>query len=503
MRKGKDVIGKPIVALEGGEKIDTVHDIIFDQETNQVLAFVVDEGGWFHGARVLPIDKISSIGPDAVIIADKRDVVKADNNPAVKAILERNNVLKGTKLMTTDGKNLGKLADVYFDEDSGQVVGYEVTGGIFSDVATGRSFVPAPRTITIGEDVAFVPPETAQEMEEQPAGGIKGAVGSVAANAKEVAVERQRDFVIGKTASREVLAPDGRLIVSKDEVITPADADKAETHGAMGALFAAAGGGVLKDAVSSVKERGVDDTLGKRVGTDVRADGGILVAAEGQIVTQAVIDRAKRYEREAQLVAAVYQSRAKAAGQTVADGAASVKEGAANLLDRAKESLSDARERAADANEQRRINAALGRPVTRVILDQQDNVILNLGELITHKAVDEARVAGVLPVLLDSVYTATPDLTVDDLRAPEPGRASLEQEHAREATEPEGMRRTGDAAYVSGRDTTPTPPMTPRPTQTGAHAATTPGVDVPDTVSGAPSSDDPVVDPLDPKRRRS
>jgi uncharacterized protein YrrD len=102
-------------------------------------------------------------------------VVNADRVPAIQRILERNNVLKGTKIMTTDGRDLGTLADLYFNEETGAVEGYEASGGVFADAYSGRSFIPAPHAIKIGEDVAFVPPETAEMMEEQ-VGGIKAAV---------------------------------------------------------------------------------------------------------------------------------------------------------------------------------------------------------------------------------------------------------------------------------------------------------------------------------------
>ena len=67
----------------------------------------------------------------------------------------------------------------------------------------------------------------------------------------------------------------------------------------------------------------------------------------------------------------------------------------------------------------------MGRPVTRVILDRNDEVILNVGELITHQAIAISRQADVLEILLDSVYTVTPNLSLDELRAPEAGKAAL------------------------------------------------------------------------------
>ena len=83
---------------------------------------------------------------------------------------------------------------------------------------------------------------------------------------------------------------------------------------------------------------------------------------------------------------------------------------------------------------QRRVKNALGRPVTRVILDQDDNIILNTGDIITNRAVQAAREAGVLDVLVDSVYTERPKLGVEALKAPRGGEASLEKTEANGAS---------------------------------------------------------------------
>ncbi|MBN4003932.1 hypothetical protein [Nostoc sp. LPT] len=72
-----------------------------------------------------------------------------------------------------------------------------------------------------------------------------------------------------------------------------------------------------------------------------------------------------------------------------------------------------------------RIEVALGRPVTRVILDPEDNVILNVGELITHCAVRQAEESGVLNILLSSVYIKEPEISGQELRAQEHGMAAL------------------------------------------------------------------------------
>jgi hypothetical protein len=89
------------------------------------------------------------------------------------------------------------------------------------------------------------------------------------------------------------------------------------------------------------------------------------------------------------------------------------------------ETASTLRYRSARAIEDKQIKAALGRPVTRVILGPEDEVILNVGELITRQALASARQAQVLDLLLNSVYTEKPRLSLEDLRAPQAGTAAL------------------------------------------------------------------------------
>jgi uncharacterized protein YrrD len=79
MRKGKDIVGKPVVAYDSGEKIETIVDLIFDQYDNRLLGFLIDEGGWFSNAKVLPLNLVKAIGVDAVIIQSKEAIALASD----------------------------------------------------------------------------------------------------------------------------------------------------------------------------------------------------------------------------------------------------------------------------------------------------------------------------------------------------------------------------------------------------------------------------------------
>jgi len=579
MRKGTDVINKVIVAYDTGEKFSRVKDLVFDQNDSQLLALLVEEAGLFRGAKVVPLHSIKAIGLNAVIVRSKKSVISVNRDERIKQILKRNNILKGTQIMTTDGRHLGQMVDLYFDEQTGAVEGYEVSGGMFADAYTGRSFVPAPETIKIGEHVAFVPVEIAGFMEEQ-VGGLKGAMLAATTKVQEatqvageslqlatqeakrqaevsvtnaiVSPTEQKAFVIGKMSLEDVLTPDGMLIVSRGQLISLTDANEAEEKGVLDHLYRSAGGSVRQQASEKIqaatqqtgdrlqtsanhishrlqqnqraaivsmtnavvdsaaqkafaigkfarwsvaapdgtvivaadqvvttnaaiaaeqvgildelyrstggslseeltrKANGmvagyvVEQALGRRVQRIVRLPDGLIVAAEGQIVTQIVIDRAKAYHVEQELLDAVGLSTTEAArggsaqvftrtGDRLGATAQSLSEqlyyGAEQAKVTARDLWSQLKQTSHNLQEQweeRRIKQALGRPVTRVILDTQDNVILDVGDLVTHQAIEKAAQAGVLDILLSSVSMQAPDLSQADLRAHKPALASLE-----------------------------------------------------------------------------
>jgi uncharacterized protein YrrD len=313
------------------------------------LGFLIDEGGWFSNAKVLPLNLVQAIGIDAVIVPSKDVIMPSSQYETIHRILESNNILNGTRIMTTDGRDLGILIDFYFDQKTGAVEGYEASGGLFADAYSGRSFVPAPQTLKIGEDVAFVPAATADLMAEQ-VGGLKAAmqnagekiqetaqvagekiqetaqvageklqetsgrlqesVQSVAeglqdagrtANTKltDVIVERaaQRAFVVNQVAQKAVKAPDGRILVQVGDLITVKTANAAEHLNVLDELYRAAGGRLTEPlgqrvgvAMASLT---VEQAQGRRVQQRVSTAEGYIIAAPGQIVTAQVLERAK------------------------------------------------------------------------------------------------------------------------------------------------------------------------------------------------------------------
>lgn len=162
MQKASEIIGRAVVAREGAEDIGKIKDLVVEPSGRQVLGFVVG-GGLFSRARVAPWMGVQAIGPDSVILAAATSVVKVNEAPDIKAVLDKELSIRGLRIQTTEGKDLGKIEDFLFDEKTGAVQGYELSGGIFER----NSFLPTPMTLELGKDLAFVGPEAEATIEKK------------------------------------------------------------------------------------------------------------------------------------------------------------------------------------------------------------------------------------------------------------------------------------------------------------------------------------------------
>ncbi|NGQ94239.1 photosystem reaction center subunit H [Brevibacillus sp. SYP-B805] len=158
MRKASDVIGLPVLSLQSGDEIGRVRDILCDLEWS-VLGVVLKEAGWFQEGAYIPLDKICSVGTDCLTVADDRAVTSlhelADSDTV--GFLTGKGTLKGKSVYTTSGEHVGKVEDVYFSPNWERLVAYEVSNGWIADVKEGRRRLPAPLSVTIGEENLIVP----------------------------------------------------------------------------------------------------------------------------------------------------------------------------------------------------------------------------------------------------------------------------------------------------------------------------------------------------------
>ncbi len=159
--RATELIGHPVVTLDGGDDIAEVKDVVYGTAQAALLGFTLNRRG-FWGRRmkqVLAWDHVAALGAHAVMIATAGDL--DDNDEAlvqeVKGSRQRNVI--GSEVFTDRGERLGEVTDVVIlVADQPEVAGYEIGGSqVLTPRAGGHVFIPLPETLAVSGEALMVP----------------------------------------------------------------------------------------------------------------------------------------------------------------------------------------------------------------------------------------------------------------------------------------------------------------------------------------------------------
>lgn len=154
LRTFTTVKGLPIYDAPNGQVLGSVLDLCFTEQ-GIICGLLMDCNGLFKRGRVIPITAISAIGSDGVMVSDKSQIRLKEKTDTV--LQHNHHGLIGKPLLTNEGQKLGLIEDVYFQENVGTIVGYEVTDGFFADMTEGRKVIKTTNpNVTIGEHAIVV-----------------------------------------------------------------------------------------------------------------------------------------------------------------------------------------------------------------------------------------------------------------------------------------------------------------------------------------------------------
>ena len=77
VQRVSDLIGKPVVAADDGERLGTVSDLLVDETSSHVVAYVIRQGGFMKREAVLPAPAVKTLGRDTVVTSSRADLVDA------------------------------------------------------------------------------------------------------------------------------------------------------------------------------------------------------------------------------------------------------------------------------------------------------------------------------------------------------------------------------------------------------------------------------------------
>lgn len=161
MRRGREIVGLPVIDLSNGERIAQVIDLVCNPAQDCVSALLLSGPDQPRGSRMLLWENIYSLGVDAVTVESREAITLANEASGVKNQYLAKNVL------TSSGKSLGRIEDIAVDAQSGRILGCVLTDGLVGDFLTGRSIIPLVDNVILGEENMIVPDEPTSLSEER------------------------------------------------------------------------------------------------------------------------------------------------------------------------------------------------------------------------------------------------------------------------------------------------------------------------------------------------
>lgn len=281
MKQSALIKGLIVFSISDGKEVGRVKDILINAKKKAVDYLIVDNPSWILGTYVIAFSDIVGIGDDAVMIENEEAIKKMDDVPEALALLKAGIKLIDTKVLTKKGNIIGTVTELIVDENSGQVSACE-----YNNTDNKKTLIPALQIFTFGKDVLVVnivtdtktdaaaaPQAVEEELSgEQPlsAAGPQDNTEEIvstgfeplgqAANTSEPATEdsksvardkaeeentaeletltaaqlfaqKQKEYLIGKTASKTITDGEGNVLVNKGDVITGEMVDKVTQAG--------------------------------------------------------------------------------------------------------------------------------------------------------------------------------------------------------------------------------------------------------------------------------
>jgi len=165
MLPSKKFLSLSIISIKEGQRIGYVRNLVIDPKTKSVAAFVVDPRGFFKDQRIIPFNRVTSIGKNAITVSTQNQVEKAVNLPAILELLKEKTAVIGMKVLTTGGKTLGRVQEFYVDPECGKITCLDISGGKIEGLFSGKARLRAEDILTMGSDVIVVSEECEEKLD--------------------------------------------------------------------------------------------------------------------------------------------------------------------------------------------------------------------------------------------------------------------------------------------------------------------------------------------------
>lgn len=153
MKKSQEMLGLSIISIADGKEIGKVKDLVINSSQGAIECLVVDNEAWYLGFKMIPFAMVEGVGEYAVTIENESSITDSNDLPNVNELLKQNIKIAGTKVLTKKGKLIGTVTEYFIDEENGKIAGCEFAPVNAPDKV---KVIPAKAVVTFGKDVLVV-----------------------------------------------------------------------------------------------------------------------------------------------------------------------------------------------------------------------------------------------------------------------------------------------------------------------------------------------------------
>ncbi|MGE8206142.1 PRC-barrel domain-containing protein [Heyndrickxia sp. NPDC080065] len=145
--------GMPVYSAEGNI-LGEVCDLGISDE-GKIKCLLIKTKKFFNNLYRLPIYQVESYGDNGIVLRNESNLEKFKEQEEEYTLCHSNPLLKKLTI-SKSGDQLGLLEDVYFIEEVGTIIGYELTDGFFTDIFEGKKVVQTNNPPEFGKDAIIV-----------------------------------------------------------------------------------------------------------------------------------------------------------------------------------------------------------------------------------------------------------------------------------------------------------------------------------------------------------
>lgn len=238
MKRSEELLGLSVISIEDGKEMGRVSDYVINPEKGLVEYLIIDEGVKYIGIKVLPFRLVEGVGEYAVTVQNSTSVAALSDQAEIKSLLEKDVRVIGTRVLTRKGMLIGTVSEFLIDDEAaGKIAGCELSPAD----NTAKAIIPSEQIVTFGKDILVVN------------AGIENApAGPVSENEAGQQTETEEKDIPEKSNKEEV-----------------------------------------SEAAKMFEQRQRKYLIGRKVSKRIETDNGELIAEEGQVITEDLLDKAK------------------------------------------------------------------------------------------------------------------------------------------------------------------------------------------------------------------